>query len=617
NLLLEHGAKIDSGNRDFANMLEWAVKRKEDASFDTVKRLLQFRKNFDDQPFSDPKFGRDLLECAIEQGDFDKAWLLIEKGEDLNGLKEKFKNNALYKDLQRIYLALKSKTNVNIKDENGYTALLSVLKDERIRRVRYDLVKRLLESGANVNASNGRGITALHLAAQEGYAEIAELLIEQGANVNALDDNGDTALLLAVNNKNLGVMNLLLDHGAKISPFTKDYMDMLEEAVKSYKDASFDVVKRLLKSRKNFDDKNFGDPRFGRRLLELAIKNDNFDKAWMLAEKGVNFAGLQKKFRNNEVYKQLLNIYSLLKNKQNINVKDENGDTPLLTVMKNKKIQGAKREIIGRLLEQGADVSVVDKNGYPPLFCATDVQTAELLIKYGADVNYGSEESGFNWLTYLVLSNAISNEGKIPMVKLIYEKIDKKKINEPNDQGNTALHVAARRDYAEIAELLINYGADIHLRNKKGETPLMRTARYGSEKVARVLLSINENTEKTLGVKKISLEEVIEALMIAAENGNKGIVESLLDIRTDIPEDQIREALKKAEDKKRGINQYSVLRQFDNVIKVLKERISGSYESDSSTSSSDSEDEPYHLNKSRSNSQETQESSSSSSDNDE
>jgi ankyrin repeat protein len=210
------------------------------------------------------------------------------------------------------------------------------------------------------------------------------------------------------------------------------------------------------------------------------------------------------------------------------------------------------------------------------------------------------------------------------MVQFILNKLSRDGINKPSNLGNTALHVAARCDYAEIAELLINYGADIHLRNKKGETPLMRMARYGSEKVARVLLSINENTEKTLGVKKISLEEVIEALMIAAENGNKGIVELLLDIRTDISEDQIREALKKAEDKKRRINQYSVLRQFDNVIKVLKERISGSYESDSSTSSSDSdfsssdsEDEPYHLNKSRSNSQETQESSSSSSDNDE
>lgn len=76
------------------------------------------------------------------------------------------------------------------------------------------LTKELLKRGADVNAKNDIGYTALHFAAQEGHAAVAKLLLAKGAEVDALDVNGNTPLSNAVYNEKLDVVRLLLDAGA-------------------------------------------------------------------------------------------------------------------------------------------------------------------------------------------------------------------------------------------------------------------------------------------------------------------------------------------------------------------------------------------------------------------
>lgn len=76
------------------------------------------------------------------------------------------------------------------------------------------LTQVLLLRGADVNAKNDIGYTALHFAAQEGHAAVAQQLLAKGAAVDALDDNGNTPLSNAVYNEKLDVVRLLLDAGA-------------------------------------------------------------------------------------------------------------------------------------------------------------------------------------------------------------------------------------------------------------------------------------------------------------------------------------------------------------------------------------------------------------------
>ncbi|NXV03240.1 MYPT1 phosphatase, partial [Cettia cetti] len=60
-----------------------------------------------------------------------------------------------------------------------------------------DMVKFLVENGANINQPDNEGWIPLHAAASCGYLDIAEYLISQGAHVGAVNSEGDTPLDIA------------------------------------------------------------------------------------------------------------------------------------------------------------------------------------------------------------------------------------------------------------------------------------------------------------------------------------------------------------------------------------------------------------------------------------
>jgi quinoprotein dehydrogenase-associated probable ABC transporter substrate-binding protein len=76
--------------------------------------------------------------------------------------------------------------------DGGYTPLMLASANDA-----QDLVRALLQKGADVNARNGGGITALMMATANGRLEMIDLLVKAGANVKAQTDHGDTALSIA------------------------------------------------------------------------------------------------------------------------------------------------------------------------------------------------------------------------------------------------------------------------------------------------------------------------------------------------------------------------------------------------------------------------------------
>jgi ankyrin repeat protein len=77
-----------------------------------------------------------------------------------------------------------------------------------------DVVRYLLDEGADVNAGDNSGATALTEAAYYGHLDVAKELLLHGADINAVSDDG-TALDIAVSRKNTVVADLLKHRGGK------------------------------------------------------------------------------------------------------------------------------------------------------------------------------------------------------------------------------------------------------------------------------------------------------------------------------------------------------------------------------------------------------------------
>ncbi|KAF7973986.1 hypothetical protein HWV62_13589 [Athelia sp. TMB] len=166
------------------------------------------------------------LQIASGRGDIDIVRLLLEYGADGNapagpkGTALQAVFNWAHPD-QREYYGSRDRYPPSLvgTDEPDFTSL--ALQPSRRG---YDIVRLLLEHGADVNAPAGyvhEGVeykrTALQIATYHGEFDIVQLLVERGADVNAPAGPDDTVLQDAAYHGHLNSVQLLLEHGADIN----------------------------------------------------------------------------------------------------------------------------------------------------------------------------------------------------------------------------------------------------------------------------------------------------------------------------------------------------------------------------------------------------------------
>ena len=87
---------------------------------------------------------------------------------------------------------------------------------EAVKGDHRECVELLLSKGADVNASERFGWTALNSAARLGHETCLKILLKAGADVNSIHEYGNTALMEAVKSGNRKCISLLLNGGADV-----------------------------------------------------------------------------------------------------------------------------------------------------------------------------------------------------------------------------------------------------------------------------------------------------------------------------------------------------------------------------------------------------------------
>lgn len=148
----------------------------------------------------------ELLLKAVNQGDVQAVGALLNQGLDPNSAdadgKTILMNAAWLGHRDLVSFLIGRKASVTRRSPHGDTALMfASLKGDLA------IAKLLVDNGAEISHS---GWAPLHYAAFEGRPELVKYLVEKGADKNGLAPNGYTALMLAARNGQLEAARALL-----------------------------------------------------------------------------------------------------------------------------------------------------------------------------------------------------------------------------------------------------------------------------------------------------------------------------------------------------------------------------------------------------------------------
>jgi hypothetical protein len=177
-------------------------------------------------------------------------------------------------DTARATRLLGDGADVDAKNNQGDTALLLAAKAGKI-----DTARLLIEKGANIEAKDNVGETALIAACTSGHAEIAQLLVEKGAATDTRDDGGATPLMYAGLGGNTAIIDLLLLKGANINAQDDKGETPLMYAASA---GSEDAVKLMLRKNANPTAKDHN----GQTALEYATQWKRLDVVQLLEHRG-------------------------------------------------------------------------------------------------------------------------------------------------------------------------------------------------------------------------------------------------------------------------------------------------------------------------------------------
>jgi len=352
------------------------------------------------------------------------------------------------RDRAMVRTLLKSGADVNATQIDGTTALHWAAYNDDV-----ETAALVVKAGANVNVANRYGVPPLALACTNGNAAVVKLLLEAGADANATMKGGETVLMLAARSGNVEAVKALLVRGARHDAHERRGQTALMWAAAEGHAA---VVRALLEAGADINatlDSGFT-PFF------FAVRDGHIDVARALLEAGIDVnAPLRRREKapegpvDNAAYKPA-----------------GRGTSPLLLAVQNGHF-----ELAIALVDAGANPNDV-QTGYTPLHTITWVRKPD-----SSDISDPATPAGSGGLTSLQFVREIVKRGA--KVNLQLDKGTPKLPNTSSridSEGATPLLFAADRADVPLMRLLLELGADPMLPNVTNTTPLMAAAGLGT-----------------------------------------------------------------------------------------------------------------------------------------
>ncbi|XP_070110201.1 ankyrin repeat and sterile alpha motif domain-containing protein 1B isoform X24 [Equus przewalskii] len=191
-------------------------------------------------------------------------------------------------------------------------------------------------------------------------------------------------------------------------------------------------------------------------------------------------------------------------------------------------IQGYPQQVMEpgfeRSIWRGPNVNCTDSSGYTALHHAALNGHKDIVLKllqYEASTNVADNKGYFP-------IHLAAWKGDVEIVKiLIHHGPSHSRVNEQNNENETALHCAAQYGHSEVVAVLLEELTDPTIRNSKLETPLDLAALYGRLRVVKMIISAHPNLMSCNTRKHTPLH-------LAARNGHKAVVQVLLEAGMDV-----------------------------------------------------------------------------------
>jgi uncharacterized protein len=423
---------------------------------------------------------------------------------------------AMRGNTTQVSALLSQGVNVNEPQVDGATAL-----HWATQRNDADLVRALLQAGANAMAANRLGATPMQLASINGNAEIIKALIDAGADPNAtVTVSGDTPLMLAARTGLVDAVQVLLDHGADVN--ASEAWGKTTPLMWAVNENHQAVVKLLIERGADVNARTvFVPPDTGRGFEGASPRERRPEETGPVIYASGELTPLLMAAREGH----LGTIKQLVEGGADVNAYGADGKNAL-----NLAIFNGHYEVASYLVDQGIDVNRPDAQNFTALFWAVDRRNMETA-------------PNFPWVVTadaMPIIKKLLDAGADPNYLVDNTPRARMRGGSPRIVFSTALMRAAFSADLETFNLLLEYGADPHIKSKDNETTLGAASGLGWIHGFHIDRSLDDRL--AIITKLVELgsdvnwhdDYGITPLMVAGNLGDVKIIQYLIDQGADL-----------------------------------------------------------------------------------